>query len=77
MDLRSEGRMDGERLVRTGNSRLRRGLPVPWARRWRVSAPVVSSELAPAAGGVTMLVLFVLPARLFRVSELRNLPGLG
>jgi hypothetical protein len=32
---------------------------------------------APAAGGVTMLVLFVLPARLFRVSEPRNLPGPG
>ncbi|WP_078657188.1 murein biosynthesis integral membrane protein MurJ [Kitasatospora aureofaciens] len=81
---RLEGRLDGERLVRT-YGKLMAAAGAASAVGWAVAricsgavpAPVVGSVLALAAGGVTMLVLFVLLARLLRVSELRSLPGLG
>jgi putative peptidoglycan lipid II flippase len=79
-----EGRLDGKRLLRTyGKLTAAAGAAsaVGWAVAricsGAVSAPVVGSVLALAAGGVTMLVLFVLLGRLLRVSELRSLPGLG
>ncbi|MFC9635088.1 murein biosynthesis integral membrane protein MurJ [Streptomyces mirabilis] len=81
---RLEGRLDGKRLVRT-YGKLTAAAGAASAVGWAVAricsgafpAPVVGSVLALAAGGVTMLVLFVLLARLIRVSELRSLPGLG
>ncbi|MFF4209057.1 murein biosynthesis integral membrane protein MurJ [Streptomyces sp. NPDC001796] len=81
---RLEGHLDGKRLVGT-YGKLTAAADVASAVGWAVAricsgavaAPVVGSVLALAGGGVTMLVLFVLLARLLRVSELRSLPGLG
>ncbi|NLU70323.1 murein biosynthesis integral membrane protein MurJ [Streptomyces sp. HNM0574] len=86
------GRLDGKRLCRTYGkltacaaaaagagwlvARAAAGTAIPesWTadKSWETWAPV----LGVTAGGVTMLLLFVLLARLLRITELRAVPGL-
>ncbi|MFI6846242.1 murein biosynthesis integral membrane protein MurJ [Kitasatospora sp. NBC_00085] len=78
------GRLDGRRLCRT-YGKLTASALAAGALGWSVargcSATVTSATWAPvlglAAGGLAMLTLFVLLARLLRIGELRRLPGLG
>ncbi|MEY9873275.1 putative peptidoglycan lipid II flippase [Streptacidiphilus sp. MAP12-33] len=81
---RLDGRLDGKRLMRT-YGKLTTAAGAASAAGWAVAricsgaayVPVVGSVLALAVGGVSMLVLFVLLARLLCISELPSLPGLG
>ncbi|MET8679602.1 hypothetical protein ABZW18_19025 [Streptomyces sp. NPDC004647] len=78
------GRLDGKRLCRTyvklTTAALAAGT-LGWFAARTCATTVTSSTWAPVlgltAGGVTMLVLFVLLARILKISELRSLPGLG
>ncbi|MET9892331.1 murein biosynthesis integral membrane protein MurJ [Streptomyces sp. NPDC006465] len=81
---RLEGRLDGKRLCRTYGKLTASALTagtLGWLVARTCATTVTSTTWAPvlglAAGGVTMLLLFVLLARLLRISELRSLPGLG
>ncbi|MEU9330581.1 murein biosynthesis integral membrane protein MurJ [Streptomyces canus] len=81
---RLEGRLDGKRLCRT-YGKLTASALAAGALGWFVarssSIAVTSTTWAPAlglaAGGLTMLLVFVLLARILKISELRSLPGLG
>ncbi|WP_443075524.1 murein biosynthesis integral membrane protein MurJ [Streptomyces sp. NBC_01483] len=81
---RLEGRLDGKRLCRTYGkltaSALAAGM-LGWFVARSSSTTVTSTTWAPvlglAAGGLTMLMVFVLLARILKISELRSLPGLG
>ncbi|MFF7542842.1 murein biosynthesis integral membrane protein MurJ [Streptomyces canus] len=81
---RLEGRLDGKRLCRT-YGKLTASALAAGALGWFVarscSGTVSSTTWAPAlglaAGGLTMLLVFVLFARILKISELRSLPGLG
>ncbi|WP_405467913.1 murein biosynthesis integral membrane protein MurJ [Streptomyces canus] len=81
---RLEGRLDGKRLCRT-YGKLTASALAAGALGWFVarssSIAVTSTTWAPAlglaAGGLTMLLVFVLLARIMKISELRSLPGLG
>ncbi|WP_405512736.1 murein biosynthesis integral membrane protein MurJ [Streptomyces canus] len=81
---RLEGRLDGKRLCRT-YGKLTASALAAGALGWFVarssSTAVTSTTWAPAlglaAGGLTMLLVFVLLARILKISELRSLPGLG
>ncbi|WEH33172.1 murein biosynthesis integral membrane protein MurJ [Streptomyces sp. AM 4-1-1] len=80
---RLEGRLDGRRLCRT-YGKLTASALVAGALGWYVArscstatSTTWSPALSLAAGGFTMLVLFVLLARTLRITELRSLPGLG
>nr|WP_224058373.1 murein biosynthesis integral membrane protein MurJ [Streptomyces kanamyceticus] len=80
---RLEGRLDGKRLCRT-YGKLTVSAATAGAFGWlvaRVCAMNLATEtwalaLTLAAGGVTMALLFLLLARVLRISELRTLPGL-
>jgi putative peptidoglycan lipid II flippase len=80
---RLEGRMDGRRLCRV-YGKLAASSAAAGTLGWLVarccSAGVAAGAWAPvlalAAGGVTMALLFVLLARVLKISELRSLPGL-
>ncbi|MFE4703323.1 murein biosynthesis integral membrane protein MurJ [Streptomyces sp. NPDC056738] len=81
---RLDGRLDGKNLCRT-YSKLTASALAAGALGWLVarscSSTVTSTTWAPtlglAAGGLTMLLVFVLLARILKVNELRSLPGLG
>ncbi|WP_405783963.1 murein biosynthesis integral membrane protein MurJ [Streptomyces sp. NBC_00859] len=80
---RLDGRLDAGRVCRTygklGGAALLAG-----AAGWSVAAlcpeppgsPTKAAALALAAGGATMLLLFLLLARVLRIGELRSVPGL-
>lgn len=80
---RLEGRLDGRRLCRT-YGKLTASAVSAGALGWFVarlcSTNLTSAAWAPAtslaAGGLTMALLFLLLARVLKISELRSLPGL-
>ncbi|GHC89658.1 murein biosynthesis integral membrane protein MurJ [Streptomyces flavofungini] len=80
---RLEGRLDGKRLCRT-YGKLTASALTAGALGWLVartcSTNLVSATWTPglalAAGGATMALLFLLLARVLKISELRSLPGL-
>ncbi|MEY9968935.1 putative peptidoglycan lipid II flippase [Streptacidiphilus sp. MAP12-16] len=81
---RMEGRLDGKRLLRAYGKLALAGATaglVGWAAAHicadLVASPAAGSLLALLAGGGVMLALFLLLARLLRISELRGLPGLS
>ncbi|MFL5995834.1 MAG: murein biosynthesis integral membrane protein MurJ [Streptomyces sp.] len=81
---RLEGRLDGKRLCRTYGKLTASALAagaLGWIVARSCSGTVTSTTWAPAlglaAGGVTMLLVFLLLARILKISELRSLPGLG
>jgi putative peptidoglycan lipid II flippase len=79
---RLEGRLDGKRLLRS-YGKLTFAATTAGVVGWvaaracagLVAAPAAASLLALAAGGLVMLALFVLLARLLRITELRGLPA--
>ncbi|WP_128793258.1 MULTISPECIES: murein biosynthesis integral membrane protein MurJ [Streptomyces] len=78
------GRLDGRRLSRTYGKLTASALAagtLGWFVARSCSSTVTSTTWAPAlglaAGGLTMLLVFVLLARILKISELRSLPGLG
>ncbi|MCW2874282.1 MAG: murein biosynthesis integral rane protein MurJ [Streptomyces oryziradicis] len=79
---RLEGRLDGKRLLRS-YGKLTFAATTAGVVGWvaaracagLVAAPAAASLLALAAGGLVMPALFVLLARLLRITELRGLPG--
>ncbi|PBC93815.1 putative peptidoglycan lipid II flippase [Streptomyces sp. Ag82_O1-15] len=81
---RTEGLLDGRRICRT-YTKLTAAATVAGAAGWLIarscSQSLTSVSLAPAlslaAGGIAMVLLFLLLARLLRIVELRSLPGLG
>ncbi|MHA6764274.1 hypothetical protein [Streptacidiphilus sp. PAMC 29251] len=80
---RMEGRLDGKRLLRTYGKLALAGATagvVGWgaahACPGAVVSPAAGSAIALIAGGGVMLALFLLLARLLRISELRGLRGL-
>ncbi|MFF3660236.1 murein biosynthesis integral membrane protein MurJ [Streptomyces olivochromogenes] len=81
---RTEGLLDGRRICRT-YTKLATAATVAGAAGWLIarscSQSMTSVSLAPAlslaAGGIAMVLLFLLLARLLRIAELRSLPGLG
>ncbi|MFE4815630.1 murein biosynthesis integral membrane protein MurJ [Streptomyces sp. NPDC056704] len=81
---RTEGLLDGRRICRT-YTKLTAAATVAGAAGWLIarscSQSLTSASLAPAlslaAGGIAMVLLFLLLARLLRIVELRSLPGLG
>nr|WP_067383303.1 murein biosynthesis integral membrane protein MurJ [Streptomyces olivochromogenes] len=81
---RTEGLLDGRRICRT-YTKLTTAATVAGAAGWLIarscSQSMTSVSLAPAlslaAGGIAMVLLFLLLARLLRIVELRSLPGLG
>ncbi|MGW1621019.1 murein biosynthesis integral membrane protein MurJ [Streptomyces sp. NPDC002172] len=81
---RVEGLLDGRRICRT-YTRLTAAATAAGAAGWLIARAcgqdLASASWTPAlslaAGGITMVLLFVLMARLLRVGELRSLPGLG
>lgn len=81
---RTEGLLDGRRICRT-YTKLTAAATVAGAAGWLIarscSQSLASVSLAPAlslaAGGIAMVLLFLLLARLLRIVELRSLPGLG
>ena len=80
---RMEGRLDGRRLIRTYSKLALAAATAGIAGRGAahalaaaVASPATGSLLALLAGGTVMLGLFLLLARLLRISELRSLPGL-
>jgi putative peptidoglycan lipid II flippase len=81
---RTEGLLDGRRICRT-YIKLTAAATVAGAAGWLIarscSQSLTSVSLAPAlslaAGGIAMVLLFLLLARLLRIVELRSLPGLG
>jgi putative peptidoglycan lipid II flippase len=81
---RLEGRLDGKRLCRTYGKLTASALAagtLGWFVARSSSTTVTSTTWAPvlglAAGGLAMLMVFVLLARILKISELRSLPGLG
>ncbi|MDH6108404.1 putative peptidoglycan lipid II flippase [Kitasatospora sp. MAP12-15] len=80
---RMAGRLDGKRLSRT-YGKLTAAAAAAGLAGWAAthmlttatSAPTWGPLIALAAGGGVMLALFVLLARMFRVSELQSLPGM-
>ncbi|WP_030827516.1 polysaccharide biosynthesis C-terminal domain-containing protein [Streptomyces hygroscopicus] len=81
---RTEGLLDGRRTCRT-YARLTAAATGAGSAGWLIahsrSHSLASVSWTPAlsltAGGITMLLLFLLLARLLRIGELRGLPGLG
>ncbi|MGX1546131.1 hypothetical protein [Streptomyces adustus] len=81
---RLEGRLDGKRLCRTYGKLTASALTagtLDWFVARSCSNTVTSITWAPApglaAGGLTMSLVFVLLARILKISELRSLLGLG
>ncbi|MBL1110959.1 murein biosynthesis integral membrane protein MurJ [Streptomyces sp. 110] len=81
---RTEGLLDGRRICRT-YAKLTAAATGAGSTGWLIARSCSHSlasvswtpALALTAGGITMLLLFLLLARLLRIGELRNLPGLG
>jgi putative peptidoglycan lipid II flippase len=81
---RTEGLLDGRRICRT-YAKLTAAATAAGAAGWLIarscSSSLTSVSWTPAlslvAGGITMVMLFLLFARLLRIGELRSLPGLG
>ncbi|MEU8910624.1 polysaccharide biosynthesis C-terminal domain-containing protein [Streptomyces mirabilis] len=80
---RTEGLLDGRRISRT-YTELTAAATVAGAAGWLIArscsqslTSVSSPALSLAAGGIAMVLLFLLLARLLRIVELRSLPGLG
>ncbi|MBB4787326.1 murein biosynthesis integral membrane protein MurJ [Streptomyces rapamycinicus] len=81
---RTEGLLDGRRICRTYAKLITAATgagSAGWLIAHSFSHSLASVSLTPAlsltAGGITMLLLFLLLARLLRIGELRSLPGLG
>ncbi|WP_443077408.1 murein biosynthesis integral membrane protein MurJ [Streptomyces sp. SP17BM10] len=80
---RTEGLLDGRRICRT-YGKLTAAAALAGAAGWLVGlgctdgavAALRTPVLSLAAGGLTMALLFLLLARLLRITELRALPGL-
>ncbi|MFD8214492.1 murein biosynthesis integral membrane protein MurJ [Streptomyces sp. NPDC059697] len=81
---RTEGLLDGRRICRT-YARLTAAATAAGGAGWLIarscSQSLASASWTPAlslaAGGIAMVLLFLLFARLMRIGELRSLPGLG
>ncbi|MFJ9704979.1 murein biosynthesis integral membrane protein MurJ [Streptomyces sp. NPDC101234] len=77
---RTEGLLDGRRICRT-YTKLVAAATAAGAAGWFITRACdrssVSGYLSLAAGGLTMVLLFLAFARLLRTTELRSLPGLG
>ncbi|MFK0110359.1 murein biosynthesis integral membrane protein MurJ [Streptomyces sp. NPDC091217] len=77
---RTEGLLDGRRICRT-YAKLVAAATAAGAAGWFITRACdrssVSGCLSLAAGGLTMVLLFLAFARLLRTTELRSLPGMG
>ncbi|WP_331743616.1 murein biosynthesis integral membrane protein MurJ (plasmid) [Streptomyces sp. NBC_01136] len=81
---RTEGLLDGRRICRT-YARLTAAAIAAGGAGWLIARAcgqsLVAASWTPAlslaAGGIAMVLLFLLFARLLRIGELRSLPGLG
>ncbi|GAA0348652.1 hypothetical protein GCM10010319_26650 [Streptomyces blastmyceticus] len=82
---RTEGRLDGRRICRT-YAKLTAAATAAGGAGWLIarscgqnlaSASWTTPALSLGAGGIAMVLLFLLFARISRIAELRSLPGLG
>ncbi|MGW7381128.1 murein biosynthesis integral membrane protein MurJ [Streptomyces sp. NPDC054794] len=81
---RTEGLLDGRRICRT-YAKLTAAATAAGAVGWLITHSWVQSlasaswapALSLAAGGIVMVFLFLLFARILRIGELRSLPGMG
>ncbi|WP_316768233.1 murein biosynthesis integral membrane protein MurJ [Streptomyces sasae] len=77
---RTEGLLDGRRICRT-YAKLVAAATAAGVAGWFITRVCdrssMSGYLSLAAGGLTMVLLFLAFARLLRTTELRSLPGLG
>ncbi|WKK23842.1 murein biosynthesis integral membrane protein MurJ [Streptomyces olivoreticuli] len=82
---RTEGRLDGRRICRT-YAKLTAAATTAGGAGWLIarscsqnlaSASWTAPALSLGAGGIAMVLLFLLFARISRIAELRSLPGLG